>query len=64
MKRILIDTDIGTDVDDAMALSPAALSPELILEGVTTVHGDAPLRARIARRLLMLACLLYTSRCV
>ncbi|MBK8023028.1 MAG: nucleoside hydrolase [Chloroflexi bacterium] len=55
MKRILIDTDIGTDVDDAMALSLAALSPELILEGVTTVHGDAPLRARIARRLLMLA---------
>lgn len=55
MKRIILDTDIGTDVDDAMALSLAALSPELGLEGVTTVHGDAPLRARIARRILELA---------
>jgi purine nucleosidase len=55
MKRIILDTDIGTDVDDAMALSLAALSPELRLEGVTTVHGDAPLRGRIARRILDLA---------
>ncbi|MCC6802800.1 MAG: nucleoside hydrolase [Anaerolineae bacterium] len=55
MKRIILDTDIGTDVDDAMALSLAALSPELLIEGVTTVHADAPLRARIARRVLELA---------
>ena len=52
MKRIILDTDIGTDVDDAMALSLAAVSPELEIIGVTTVHADAPLRARIARRLL------------
>lgn len=50
----LLDTDIGTDVDDAMALSLALASPELRLVGVTTVHGDAPLRARIARKLLRL----------
>ena len=55
MKRIILDTDIGTDADDAMALSLAALSPELKIEGVTTVHADAPLRARIARRILHLA---------
>jgi purine nucleosidase len=55
MKRIIFDTDIGTDVDDAMALALAALSPELDLLGVTTVHADAPLRARIARRILALA---------
>ena len=55
MKRIILDTDVGTDVDDALALALAAASPELQIEGVTTVHGDAPLRARIARALLALA---------
>jgi purine nucleosidase len=54
MKHIILDTDIGTDVDDAMALSLAALSPELDILGVTTVHADAPLRARIARKILAL----------
>jgi purine nucleosidase len=52
LKRILLDTDIGTDVDDAMALALALASPELELEGVTVVHADAPLRARIARAIL------------
>lgn len=55
MRAILLDTDIGTDVDDAMALSLALALPELELVGVTTVHADAALRARIARRLLELA---------
>jgi hypothetical protein len=55
MKQAIIDTDIGTDVDDAMAISLAALSPDLEILGVTTVHADAPLRARIARKLLDLA---------
>jgi purine nucleosidase len=55
MKQIILDTDIGTDVDDAMALALALASPELLIEGITTVHADAPLRARIARRLLALA---------
>jgi purine nucleosidase len=55
MKPIILDTDIGTDVDDAMALSLAALCPDFEILGVTTVHADAPLRARIARKLLDLA---------
>jgi purine nucleosidase len=55
MKRLILDTDIGTDVDDAMALSLLAASPEAIIEGVTTVHADTPLRARIARKVLSLA---------
>jgi len=55
MKRIILDTDIGTDVDDAMAVALAASTPELEVAGITTVHADAPLRARIARRLLELA---------
>lgn len=54
-KRIILDTDIGTDVDDAMALSLAAACPEFDIVGVTTVHADAPLRARIARKILKLA---------
>jgi purine nucleosidase len=55
MKRAILDTDVGTDVDDALALALIAASPELQVEGVTTVHADAPLRARIARMLLSLA---------
>jgi purine nucleosidase len=49
---ILLDTDIGTDIDDAYALILAAASPELDLRGVTTVNSDTVLRARIAKLLL------------
>ncbi|WXG41927.1 MAG: nucleoside hydrolase [Candidatus Freyarchaeum deiterrae] len=55
MKRIIIDTDVGLDVDDAYAISLAAKSPELTVEGITTVYGDTLLRARIALKLLKLA---------
>lgn len=51
---ILLDTDIGTDVDDAITLALALASPELDLRAVTTVSGDTGLRARIAARLLAL----------
>jgi purine nucleosidase len=54
-RRIVLDTDIGTDVDDALALALALASPELELVAVTTVSGDTPLRARVAARLLALA---------
>ncbi len=53
-ERIILDTDIGTDVDDAMAVALAALSPELKVEGVTTVYGDVALRARMAVKILKL----------
>jgi len=52
---ILLDTDIGTDVDDAIALALVLASPELDLRSVTTVSGDVGLRARIAKKLLTLA---------
>jgi purine nucleosidase len=55
VKRVILDTDVGTDVDDALAITLAVASPELKIEGITTVHADAPLRARIAQRLLELA---------
>jgi len=53
-KPIILDTDIGTDVDDLLALSLVLTSPELEFVGVTTVYGDVALRARMVRRLLTL----------
>lgn len=49
---ILVDTDIGTDIDDAFALALVMRSPELELLGVTTVSGDTHARARLAAKLL------------
>jgi hypothetical protein len=37
---VILDTDIGSDVDDAFALALAVASPELELVAVTTV-GEA-----------------------
>jgi thiazole synthase ThiGH ThiG subunit len=37
---IILDTGIGTDIDDAFALALVINSPELELLGVTTVAGD------------------------
>jgi purine nucleosidase len=50
MRSVIFDTDIGTDVDDILALVLLAKAPELDLLGVTTVYGDTNLRAKIARR--------------
>ena len=51
-EKIIIDTDIGDDVDDAFALALAVKSPELKVLGVTTTFGDTEARARIVDRLL------------
>lgn len=48
----LLDTDIGDDIDDALALALALRSPEIDLIGVTTVFGDTRLRARLAKHVL------------
>jgi len=53
-QRIILDTDIGTDVDDAYAIALLANCPEVKIEAVTTVWADALLRARMARKLLNL----------
>jgi purine nucleosidase len=55
IKRVLFDTDMGTDVDDCLALALVLASPELQLEGVTCVYGDVRLRAQITAKLLRLA---------
>ena len=41
MRRVIIDTDPGTD--DALALMMALSSPDLLVEGITTVGGNATL---------------------
>jgi inosine-uridine nucleoside N-ribohydrolase len=53
--RVILDTDIGDDIDDAIALCFALGSPEFDVLGVTTVYGDVQTRARIARRMLQVA---------
>ncbi|MGO8792530.1 MAG: nucleoside hydrolase [Terriglobia bacterium] len=49
---IILDTDIGTDIDDAFALALIINSPEFELLGVTTVSGDTAARARLAAKFL------------
>lgn len=51
----VLDTDIGTDVDDLLALALILGSPELELKAVSTVYGDVALRARIAARAFAVA---------
>jgi purine nucleosidase len=53
MRRpVLLDTDIGTDVDDLLALALLVGTPDVQLIGVTTVYGDTVLRARMTRLVL------------
>jgi inosine-uridine nucleoside N-ribohydrolase len=54
-QKIIIDTDIGDDIDDAYALTLALHSPEFEIVGVTTAWGDTALRAQLAARLLATA---------
>ena len=54
--RIFIDTDIGDDVDDALAIALAALSPELTLTGVSTVYGNVSARRQLADLNLSIPC--------
>jgi len=49
---ILLDTDIGDDIDDALALALALNAPSIDLIGVTTVFGDTLKRAQLAQHVL------------
>jgi purine nucleosidase len=65
LRPILLDTDIGSDVDDALALGLILAVPDkLSLQAVTTVAGDTALRARIAASLLGLAGRLDVDVCI
>ncbi|MBO03461.1 MAG: nucleoside hydrolase [Chloroflexi bacterium] len=47
-KKILFDTDIGSDIDDAVTLAYLLAQPECELLGITTVSGQPIERAKLA----------------
>jgi purine nucleosidase len=55
MHKVILDTDIGTDVDDALALAVLLGSKDVDLMGITTVYGDVRLRSQIAMNLCSMA---------
>ncbi len=53
--KVLLDTDIGSDIDDAVCLAYLLLQPRCDLLGITTVTGEPVQRARLASALCMAA---------
>lgn len=53
--KIILDTDIGSDIDDVYALAFALRHPELELQAITTVHAYPVERARLVDHLLAVA---------
>jgi inosine-uridine nucleoside N-ribohydrolase len=51
-EKIIIDTDIGDDIDDAFVVALALKSPEVQVLGFTTDFGDTKARAAILDRML------------
>jgi purine nucleosidase len=49
--KVIIDTDIGDDIDDAFAIDLALTSPELHILGISAAWGDTSLRARMLDRM-------------
>lgn len=46
--KVLLDTDIGSDIDDALCLAYLLMQPRCELLGVTTVTGEPEKRAMLA----------------
>ncbi len=53
--KILLDTDIGSDIDDAVCLAYLLAQPQCDLLGITTVTGEGQQRAMLASALCRLA---------
>src|SRR5581483_3338819 len=51
-QKVIIDTDVGDDVDDAFALALAVKSPELQVLGISTAFAETEARAKIVDRFL------------
>ena len=51
-EKVIIDTDVGGDIDDSFAVGLALESPEFEILGICSATGDAPLRARLLSRYL------------
>lgn len=54
-EKVLFDTDIGSDIDDAVALGWLLANPECELVGITTVSGQPEVRARLASAMCRVA---------
>lgn len=48
MRKILLDTDIGTDIDDCFALTYLLSRDDIEIVGITTVSGQPDVRAQLA----------------
>jgi purine nucleosidase len=53
--KVLLDTDIGSDIDDAVCLAYLLANPECELLGITTVSGEADVRASMASAMCKVA---------
>ena len=53
--KILLDTDIGSDIDDAVCLAYLLANPACELLGITTVTGEADVRASMASAMCKVA---------
>jgi inosine-uridine nucleoside N-ribohydrolase len=51
-QKVILDTDLGSDLDDAFALALVLTSPEFEVLGITMDHGLTQKRAQIACRML------------
>ena len=51
-EKVILDTDIADDIDDAYALALLASAPNVKLLGVTTAFGETGKRAQVAAKLL------------
>jgi purine nucleosidase/pyrimidine-specific ribonucleoside hydrolase len=48
-KKIILDTDIGDDVDDSFAIALALESQSIEIIGITTVYKNSSMRAKIVK---------------
>jgi inosine-uridine nucleoside N-ribohydrolase len=53
--KVLFDTDIGSDIDDAVCLAYLLAKPDCELLGITTVTGEPTERAKLASALCRVA---------
>lgn len=53
--KIILSTDIGTDIDDALTLHISMRHPEIQLDGVYVTNGNLSARAKIAKAMTDLA---------
>ena len=54
MEKVLLDTDIGGDIDDAICLAYLLKEPRCVLIGITTVCGEA--EKRRSKKIPMRSC--------